>query len=149
MSALASPSAGDRASDWNGDDLAPRRRMPAPSHDPLNGLRMRLTYRTMRVLLAIGEHPGGSNRGVGRAAGVHDQGQISKLLSRLKRLGLIENEGDGASKGAPNSWILTPRGSKFHETIASEAQAWISASSAATSRSSTPSSGQGTIAPAQ
>ena len=52
---------------------------------------MRLTYRTVRVLLAIAQHPGASNRQIGEDAGVHDQGQISKLLTRLHKLGLVDN----------------------------------------------------------
>jgi hypothetical protein len=41
------------------------------------------------VLIAIGSHAGASNRQVGEAAGIADQGQISKLLARLDGLGLI------------------------------------------------------------
>ena len=73
---------------------------------------MRLTYRTVRVLLAIAETPGASNRELADAAGVADQGQISKLLSRLKSLGLIENIGAGPVRGEPNAWQLTPKGSR-------------------------------------
>lgn len=36
--------------------------------------------------------------------------QISKLLTRLHGLGLIENTGAGSMRGAPNSWVLTPKG---------------------------------------
>ena len=46
------------------------------------------------------------------AAGVEDQGQISKLLSRLERLDLIENVDHAQSKGAPNEWCLTERGER-------------------------------------
>src|SRR5580704_8258881 len=46
--------------------------------NPLRGLRMRLTYRTVRVLLAIAEQPGASNRQIAVGAGITDQGQISK-----------------------------------------------------------------------
>ena len=78
--------------------------------DPLAGLPMRLTYRTALVLEAIAAGPGVSNRGVGERAGVPDQGQISKLLSRLQRLGLIANSGAGHSRGEANAWTLTPTG---------------------------------------
>jgi AcrR family transcriptional regulator len=82
--------------------------------DPLRGLDMRLTYRTIRVLLAVGElseHGSGpSNREVSDAAGIRDQGQISKLLSRLEHLGLIRNAGEPRVKGEPNAWTLTQRG---------------------------------------
>ncbi len=60
---------------------------------------MRLTYRTMRVLLAVAAHPGGSNRQVADGPGISDQGQISKLLARLHGLGLIENTGAGSVRG--------------------------------------------------
>ena len=89
---------------------------PAPSRtvasgpDPLRELRMRLTYRTVRVLLAVAATPGGSNRQVADESGIGDQGQISKLLARLHGLGLIENTGAPAMRGAPNAWILTDRG---------------------------------------
>lgn len=78
--------------------------------DPLHGLSMRLTYRTVRVLTVIAGHPGASNREVAEESGITDQGQISKLLSRLAGLELLENTGDGQDKGASNAWSLTPRG---------------------------------------
>lgn len=74
---------------------------------------MRLTYRTMRALVAIAEHPGASNREVASASGIVDQGQISKLLSRLERLALIENHGGGQLHGLSNAWYLTARGTEF------------------------------------
>ena len=52
----------------------------APSE---NGGGVRLTYRTARVLSAIADYPGASNREVADRAGIVDQGQISKLLGRL------------------------------------------------------------------
>jgi AcrR family transcriptional regulator len=78
--------------------------------DPLHGLQMRWTYRTARVMQGISELPGASNREVADYAGIHDQGQVSKLLARLQRLGLIVNAGDGQVKGEPNAWSLTPLG---------------------------------------
>jgi AcrR family transcriptional regulator len=78
--------------------------------DPLRELEMRLTYRTMRVLMAVAARPGGSNRQVAEEAGITDQGQISKLLARLRGVGLIENTDAGSMRGAPNSWVLTDGG---------------------------------------
>ena len=78
--------------------------------DPLRDVPMRLTYRTARVLNGVARHPGGSNRRIGEAADIYDQGQISKLLSRLQRLGLLSNTGDGHAKGEPNAWSLTDLG---------------------------------------
>jgi AcrR family transcriptional regulator len=97
---------------------APQTRAPAePRRDPLRDLDMRLTYRTMRVLLAIAGQPEASNRQVATAAGISDQGQISKLLSRLQALGLIEKTGGEHAKGEPNAWTLTPRGHDITHTI--------------------------------
>jgi len=71
---------------------------------------VRLTYRTVRVLTEIAEHPGASNREVAERAGIVDQGQISKLLARLQAEALIANMGEGTTRGAPNAWRLTERG---------------------------------------
>ncbi len=99
-----------------------RHRVRASAGDPLRGLEMRLTYRTVRVLLAIaeldgrGSHP--SNREIGVLAGIGDQGQISKLLSRLERLGLVENSGPGRVRGASNAWSLTKKGFEVEQLVA-------------------------------
>jgi AcrR family transcriptional regulator len=90
---------------------------PRPSVDPLDGLEMRLTYRTLQVLSAIAARPGASNRQIADVAGVHDQGQISKLLGRLERLGLIHNAGHGQPRGEPNAWTLTTRGTRVAEAL--------------------------------
>jgi AcrR family transcriptional regulator len=82
------------------------------ARDPLDGLKMRLTHRTVRVLTVITERPGASNREIAEGSGIIDQGQISKLLTRLARLQLVENTGDGQEKGASNAWHLTPRGAR-------------------------------------
>jgi AcrR family transcriptional regulator len=94
-------------------------RVSASANDPLDGLPMRVTYRTLRVLSAIGERPGASNRDIANAADVSDQGQISKLLTRLERLGLIHNTaGQGHQPtGEPNAWKLTARGEEVEQAI--------------------------------
>jgi AcrR family transcriptional regulator len=89
-----------------------RSRPSARPKDPLDGLKMRLTYRTVRVLMVIAEHPGASNREIAEGSGIVDQGQISKLLNRLARLNLVENLGEGQEKGAANAWHLTTRGAQ-------------------------------------
>jgi AcrR family transcriptional regulator len=88
-----------------------------PSADPLAGLDMRLTHRTLLVLTAIATQPGASNRQIADTAGVHDQGQISKLLNRLERIGLIHNNGQGQPRGEPNAWTLTPRGTEIETAL--------------------------------
>jgi AcrR family transcriptional regulator len=77
--------------------------------DPLGVIPMRLTYRTARVLEALAASPGITNRRVGEQAGMADQGQTSRLLTRLERLGLLDNAG-GRSQGDPNAWSLTSKG---------------------------------------
>jgi AcrR family transcriptional regulator len=78
--------------------------------DPFKDAGMRLTYRTVRVLTAVADHPGASNRLVADTAEISDQGQISKLLTRLERVGVIANTGLGPGQGAPNAWTLTANG---------------------------------------
>jgi len=91
-----------------------RRSWAAARHrDPLEGLNMRLTFRTVRVLMVIAERPGASNREIAQASGIADQGQISKLLNRLARLELVQNLGGGRARGAANAWQLTPRGAQL------------------------------------
>jgi AcrR family transcriptional regulator/DNA-binding MarR family transcriptional regulator len=84
--------------------------------------QIRLTYRTARVLTAIAEYPGASNREVATRAGIVDQGQVSKLLGRLLRLGLIANTGDSSSRGAPNAWRLTELGERVERRAAVRSQ---------------------------
>ncbi|HXC23438.1 MAG TPA: TetR family transcriptional regulator [Solirubrobacteraceae bacterium] len=85
--------------------------------DVLKGLKMRLTYRTIRVLAAVAANPGGSNRTIARAAGIGDQGQISKLLMRLSKLGLVENRSVPV-KGEANAWALSASGAQVERLLA-------------------------------
>jgi hypothetical protein len=78
-------------------------------------LPVRSTYRTMRVLEAIGTLPRSNNREIAEAAGLRDQGQTSKLLNRLARRGLVHNAGLGAAHGEPNAWLLTVAGKRILE----------------------------------
>jgi AcrR family transcriptional regulator len=84
-----------------------------PAGTRLADMDFRLTVRTQMVLAAVaqlsrqGANP--SNRTVSDAAGIIDQGQISKLLARLEGLGLLENTG-GQTQGVPNAWQLTQQG---------------------------------------
>jgi AcrR family transcriptional regulator/DNA-binding MarR family transcriptional regulator len=80
--------------------------------DAPSNVNFRLTVRTQMVLVAVANRPGGSNREISDAAGVVDQGQISRLLARLQGLGLLRNEG-GETLGIPNAWHLTPRGEEI------------------------------------
>jgi DNA-binding MarR family transcriptional regulator len=76
----------------------------------------RLTVRTHMVLAAVAElgeeGPDPSNRQISDVAGIRDQGQISKLLTRLEGHGLLENTG-GQTLGVPNAWRLTSHGEEI------------------------------------
>lgn len=93
-----------------------------PDRDPGEDPQIRLTYRTARVLTAIAEYPGASNREVATRADIVDQGQVSKLLGRLLRLGLIANTGDSSSRGAPNAWRLTELGERVERRAAARSE---------------------------
>ncbi len=131
LSGLLGPLASMIVLPYLGPDVAqrelarrPPRRRPTRARavdDPLRELDMRLTYRTIRVLLAIselgGREPGPSGRQVADAAGVADPGQMSKLLWRLEHLGLIANEATALARGEANAWSLTARGREIEQAI--------------------------------
>ncbi len=125
MSMIALPYLGPAAARRELERPVPKRRMAMRSvnGNPLRELQMRLTYRTVRVLLAVAAQPGGSNRQVANAAGITDQGQISKLLARLHGLGLIENTPASRIHGAPNAWTLTAKGWEVEAAIARDVPA--------------------------
>lgn len=120
MSMIVTPYLGPAAARRELERPVPKNapRPPVVSGDPLRGLPMRITYRTVRVLIALAERPGSSNRQLGEAAGIGDQGQTSKLLGRLHRLGLVENHGPGHRSGESNNWTLTPRGQEIEQAVA-------------------------------
>ncbi len=95
----------------------PHEESQAVAEDPLRDLPMRLTYRTARVLESVADDPGASNRQVGERSGIGDQGQVSKLLGRLKGLGLLSNGGGGHLRGEPNAWVLTLKGEQVARSI--------------------------------
>ncbi len=100
----------------------PARNRAVPAN-PLKSLDMRLTYRTVMTLAAVKENPRRSNRVIGEASGIGDQGQASKLLARLERLGLVENARTDSSKGAANAWTLTEQGEEVANVLAAQVTA--------------------------
>jgi hypothetical protein len=90
-----------------------RERGGIPAGKLSGGTSFRMSVRAYLVLVAIegscaeGSDP--SNVEVSRAAGIRDQGQISRMLRRLQANGLLQNSG-GATAGAANAWRLTLRG---------------------------------------
>jgi AcrR family transcriptional regulator len=96
----------------------PKKTVPKLPSDPFKDLPIRLTYRTARVLAAIAATPGASGKQVARASEITDDGQMSRLLNRLERVGLIENTGAGAIRGEANAWTLTAKGHDVQTVIA-------------------------------
>ncbi|HEX4115082.1 MAG TPA: TetR family transcriptional regulator [Solirubrobacteraceae bacterium] len=125
MSMIALPYLGAAAARKELERPLPERRRRAPraadGASRLNGLPMRITYRTMRVLRVMAAQPGASNRQIGEAAGMNDQGQVSKLLQRLERLGLAVNAEAGQERGMPNVWQLTQVGKEIERATG---QSW-------------------------
>jgi AcrR family transcriptional regulator/DNA-binding MarR family transcriptional regulator len=101
-------------------ELPPRERLGAHTEGGggrlLERLDMRLTYRTVRCLMFIAEHPACSNREIARGAEISDEGQASKLLGRLVKVGLIVN-GHAPGPGFPNRWTLTSHGEQVLSTV--------------------------------
>jgi AcrR family transcriptional regulator len=96
----------------------PMRALPSfRSSDPLAGIGIRVTYRTTCVLAAIASAPGASNRQIADAAGINDQGQMSKLLSRLEGFKLVRNSGAGQPEGMSNAWTLTAKGDELAQAL--------------------------------
>ena len=69
------------------------------------GVRLHLPPHRVVFLQAIARYPGASNREVAERAGIVNQGQISKLLSRLEAAGVIANLSEGTSRGAPTHGV--------------------------------------------
>jgi AcrR family transcriptional regulator/DNA-binding MarR family transcriptional regulator len=128
MGMIVLPYLGAAAASRERKRSAPRSTTPADSRgpvsgrvreeDPLREVPMRLTYRTALVLQTAAQNPGTSNRLIGEGAGLTDQGQVSKLLARLQRLGLLTNTGHGQARGESNAWQLTPLGERITAQLA-------------------------------
>lgn len=75
-------------------------------------------YRARGCLLHLAEHPGASNTHVAHATGVRYQGQMSTLLARLEREGLLVKRPKGT--GRANEWWLTPHGESVARALADD-----------------------------
>jgi AcrR family transcriptional regulator len=123
MSMIVHPYLGPAAARRELDRHVPSSRQVRNGHDPerlrdpFKDLPIRITFRTARVLATIAAQPHASNRQIADTAGVADQGQISKLLSRLESFELIENQGQGQTRGEPNAWRLTQRGHALQHAL--------------------------------
>ena len=86
--------------------LAPGGGRPTvPVADALHDPR---AYRARGCLRYLATNPGASNRQIADAIGVRSHSQISTLLARLARAGLVHNR--PGRPGHANAWSLTPSG---------------------------------------
>lgn len=67
-------------------------------------------HRARSVVLFLAENRGASNREIADSAGVKSQAQISTLLSRLEKAGLLEKS--AGKPGHPNRWSLSSAGER-------------------------------------
>ena len=91
--------------------------------DPFKDLAIRFTYRTALVLETIaaeggqGSHP--SNREIAETSGIVDEGQMSRLLQRLRQAGLDQKPRRRLhTSGVVNAWTLTQRGQAVQAALA-------------------------------
>jgi DNA-binding MarR family transcriptional regulator len=90
------------------------RRVALGSLDDHSG---RLNHRVVSVLELIAAEPGLSNFEIGHQLGVESKGHVSRLLTRLMRFGLIENQVLNPVPFQANAWRLTRSGRKLGEAI--------------------------------
>ena len=109
---------------------APEQAVPNLPSDPFKDLPIRFTYRTSRVLSSIAEAPGASSKQIAQASGITDDGQASRLLSRLQQHQLIQDTGVGPTKGMPRAWTLTPRGQQILQAVGYDDGAYAGRASA-------------------
>jgi DNA-binding MarR family transcriptional regulator len=80
----------------------------------------RLNHRVVSVLGLIGAEPGLSNLEVAQRLGVHSKAHTSRLLARLARFGLIENQACDQTPFAANAWRLTRSGQQLATAITAD-----------------------------
>jgi DNA-binding MarR family transcriptional regulator/AcrR family transcriptional regulator len=84
----------------------------------------RLNHSAVSVLRVIAAEPGLNSSEVAlRASLKKDPGQVSRLLSRLARLGLIQSTRNPRSTPAAKAWRLTARGQEIEAAVRREATA--------------------------
>jgi AcrR family transcriptional regulator len=97
---------------------APGRRASQPTAgEPPAFLSDPRAYRVRQVVSYVASNPGVSNRGIADAVGIAGHAQVSALLSRLARGGLVRK--GPARPGYPNSWFLTLEGRRHLELFTS------------------------------
>jgi AcrR family transcriptional regulator len=80
-----------------------------------NALRAPGAYRARDCLLYVAKYPGASNRAVADGIGITHHGQMSTLLGRLEREGLLTKH--AAGPGRHNAWWPTPEGKRISDAL--------------------------------
>ncbi|HEY4812758.1 MAG TPA: TetR/AcrR family transcriptional regulator [Solirubrobacteraceae bacterium] len=80
-----------------------------------NTLRVPGAYRARDCLLYVSEHHGASNRAIADGIGIAHHGQMSTLLGRLEREGLLTKHAAGA--GRHNAWWPTSEGKLISDAL--------------------------------
>jgi DNA-binding MarR family transcriptional regulator len=91
--------------------------------DPLKAPGGRLNSRAVSALEVIGAEAGLTSKDVSSRTGVNDDAQMSRLLARLERLGLIENARKRHGRANRKDWQLTAAGQKMKDALQREANA--------------------------
>jgi AcrR family transcriptional regulator/DNA-binding MarR family transcriptional regulator len=118
--AAAGASNGAAGPSSNGTATSNGHHRSVPTMAELRALDTPLSKRELGVLGAIGElnaqGSSPSNREIGNATQIYDPTQLSKLIQRLARRGLVEHTGAARLTGKPYAWRLTPQGTEMlHE----------------------------------
>jgi DNA-binding MarR family transcriptional regulator len=105
----------------------PTERVPSSASgvnlDLLQAPGKRLSHRReIEVLRVLAGERGLNSTEVGLRAGISDRAHVSRLMARLARLGLIENEPVHGRRPGVKAWRLTVSGEQLHAAIAQEAQ---------------------------
>ena len=79
--------------------------------------RLRRAPRRTGALLHIATHPEASNREIAEGIGIADDAQISRLLARMRDLGLIRNHARAGNHGGANAWQLTAEGRRLISAV--------------------------------
>jgi DNA-binding MarR family transcriptional regulator len=86
-------------------------------------LEGRLDFWAVCVLRAVGEQPWLTGGEIAARAGVEDPAQISRLLSQLAGLGLVDGVREAHGRGKPKVWQITDAGRQLDTAIGRKAPA--------------------------
>jgi AcrR family transcriptional regulator len=79
------------------------------------GLRNPGAFRARSCVMFIAANLGASNKQIAAGIGMPHLGQVSELLARLERGGVLRKQAGGA--GRPNKWWLTPYGEQLAHAL--------------------------------